>query len=445
MDEQDLTQGSVCRRLLKFAFPIMAANLLQAMYGTVDMLVVGLFSDAAQVSAVSTGSMTMQTIHGIITGLTMGCTVHLGHCIGMREDSRATRTVTSSIALFLSLGVILTAVIVKGASGLTEIMNAPEDAIVGTTAYIRICGMGVICIVLFNAIGGMLRGIGDSKTPFLLMAVACGANILGDLLLVGVFSLGSSGAAIATVAAQGISVAAVVVILAKRGIGFRVIRKEIRVDIREIYVILGYGLPIAAQEALTGVSFMIILAILNTFGLVASAGVGVAEKLCGLMFIVPSAMMAAVSAFAAQNVGAGRVDRARQSMYVSMLISFAIGCAMFALSFFWGDKLSGLFTPDREVCLASADYLRSYAIDCIIIGFNFSMMGYLNGLGKTGFVAAQGILSTFCVRIPMSFLMSRMEHTSLFRVGFATPLATIFAIVITVVYIRRIHVSETFS
>lgn len=182
---------------------------------------------------------------------------------------------------------------------------------------------------------------------------------------------------------------------------------------------------------------MIILAILNTFGLTASAGVGVAEKLCGLMFIVPGAMMSAVSTFAAQNVGAGRPDRARKSMYASMTVSFAIGCVMFVLSFFWGSQLSGLFTPDREVCLASADYLRSYAVDCLIIGFNFSMMGYLNGYGKTGFVAVQGILSTFLVRIPVSYLMSRVEGASLFRVGFATPLATVFAIVITVSYIRR--------
>lgn len=437
MEKQQLTQGSVWKRLLQFAFPIMAANLLQAMYGTVDLLTVGLFSDAAQVSAVSTGSMTMQTIHGIVTGLTMGCTVHLGHCIGMRNDRGATRTVASALVLFLIVGAILTAGITAGAGFLTKIMNAPADATKGTTDYIRICGMGVICIILFNAISGMFRGIGDSATPFCLMAVACGVNIVGDLVLVGAFSLGSAGAAIATVFAQGISVAAAGLMIRKHGIGFQLFREELHPCREEIRYILRYGIPVAAQEALTGVSFMIILAILNTFGLTASAGVGVAEKLCGLMFIVPGAMMSAISAFAAQNVGAGRPDRARQSMYASMTVSFAIGCVMFVLSFFWGSQLSGLFTPDREVCLASADYLRSYAVDCLIIGFNFSMMGYLNGYGKTGFVAVQGILSTFLVRIPVSYLMSRMEGTSLFRVGFATPLATVFAIVVTVIYIRR--------
>lgn len=437
MERQQLTQGNVWKRLLRFAFPIMAANLLQAMYGTVDLLMVGLFSDASQVSAVSTGSMTLQTIHGIITGLTMGCTVHLGYCIGMQDHHGATRTVASALALFLVLSAVLTAGITTCSGFLTEIMNAPADATDGTADYIRICGMGIVCIVLFNAFSGMLRGVGDSVTPFILMAVACGMNILGDLVLVGALSMGSAGAAIATVAAQGISVAAAAFLICKRGTGFQVFREELHPCRKEIRYILRYGIPIAAQEALTGVSFMIILAILNTFGLTASAGVGVAEKLCGLMFIVPGAMMSAVSAFTAQNIGAGHSDRARQAMFASMIVSFAIGCVMFVLSFFWGDKLSGLFTSDRDVCLASADYLRSYAVDCLIIGFNFSMMGYLNGYGKTGFVAVQGILSTFLVRIPVSYLMSRTEGTSLFRVGFATPLATLFAIVITIVYIRR--------
>lgn len=224
----------------------------------------------------------------------------------------------------------------------------------------------------------------------------------------------------------------------KNGFGFETRREELRPSKKETLLILQYGLPIAAQEALTGVSFMVILAILNTFGLIASAGVGVAEKLCGLMFIIPGAMMSAVSAFSAQNIGAGREARARQGMFVSMGVSFAMGLCMFLVSFFHGAGLAGLFTPDQAVCAAAADYLRSYSVDCVIVGFNFSMMGYLNGMGRTGFVALQGILSTFLVRIPVSWLMSRLPEVTLFQVGFATPLATVFAIVITVIYLYHI-------
>ena len=439
MNEHSLTEGSVWKKLLLFALPIMGANLLQAMYGTVDLMVVGLFADAAQVSAVSTGSMTMQTITGIISGLTMGCTVQLGQAIGMRDHRTASRTVASSLALFVALGLALSGAIIAAAPPIARVMNAPVEALPSTVDYIRCCGAGVICIVLFNAISGMFRGIGDSRTPLILMGSACGANVLGDLLLVGVLSLGSVGAAIATVAAQGLSVLAAALMVRRRGFGFETRREELRPARAETLRILRYGLPIAAQEALTGVSFMVILAILNGFGLIASAGVGVAEKLCGLMFIIPGAMMSAVSAFSAQNIGAEKPARARQGMAVSMAVSFGMGLCMFALSLFFGERLAGLFSGDAAVCAAAADYLRSYAVDCVIVGFNFSMMGYLNGMGHTGFVALQGILSTFVVRIPVSWLMSRIPGVTLFQIGFATPLATVFAIVITALYLLRLR------
>lgn len=439
MNEHQLTSGSVWKKLLFFALPIMGANLLQAMYGTVDLMVVGWFADASHVSAVSTGSMTMSTMTGIIAGLTMGSTVLLGQTIGMQDYRRASRAVVSSLALFVALGVVLAGLTIAGAGSISTVMNAPVEALEGTSEYIRICGAGILCIILFNAISGMFRGLGDSRTPLILMGISCVSNILGDLLLVGCFGMGSAGAAYATIAAQGLSVITAALMVRKRGLGFETIRSELRPAKMETLIILRYGLPIAAQEALTGVSFMVILAILNSFGLIASAGVGVAEKLCGLMFIIPGAMMAAVSAFSAQNVGAGHLDRAKQGMYVSMAVSVGMGFCMFAASFLFGRQLAGLFTTDPSVCVAAADYLRSYGVDCIIVGFNFSMMGYLNGMGHTGFVALQGILSTFLVRIPVSWGMSKIPGVTLFQVGFATPMATVFAIIITVVYIVHLE------
>lgn len=433
--EHNFTKGSVWKSLLLFAIPIFGANVLQAMYGTVDLLVVGMFSDASAVSAVSTGSMTMQTITGIITGLTMGCTVLLGQNIGRENIKGATRTVASAFGLFVVLGIILAILVALFAGVISGVMNAPAEAMGQTTNYIRMCGAGIICIVLFNALGGMFRGIGDSKTPLLLMGIACIVNIVGDLILVGGCKLGALGAAMATVAAQGTSVIFAFLRIRKVGFGFTIEKKEFAVAKTETMQILKYGLPIAAQEALTGVSFMVILAILNAFGLVASAGVGVAEKICALMFLVPGTVMSAISAFSAQNVGAGEYRRAKSAMLYGMAFSFVVGLAVFAVSFFHGDMLARFFTKDKEVIAAAADYLRSYSVDCVIVGFNFSMMGYLNGYGKTGFVALQGILSTFLVRIPVSYAMSKVAGVTLFQIGFATPLATVFAIMLTGSYV----------
>lgn len=443
MNEHALTEGPVLKRLLLFTLPILGANLLQALYGTVDLMIVGLFTEASEVSAVSTGSMTMQTITGIVIGLTMGCTVLLGNSIGMKDYKRSSQAIGSSALLFAGVGAGLTFLIAALAFPIASVMNAPEEAYVQTADYIRICGMGVICIVIFNALSGIFRGIGDSKTPLILMAVSCGCNIIGDLILVGGLSLGSAGAAIATVAAQGLSVVCALLIIRKNGFGFETKKEYFKPTKEATILILKYGIPIAAQELLTGISFMVILAILNGFGLIASAGVGVAERICGLMFIVPGAMMAAVSAFSAQNVGAGLRARAQKGMYYGMTVTVLIGLCMFAVSFTNGAWLAHFFAKDPEVCNAAADYLKSYSIDCVIVGFNFCMMGYLNGNGKTGFVALQGILSTFLVRIPVSFAMSKIAGVSLFQVGFATPLATVFAIILTGLYMVRFEKKES--
>lgn len=435
MDKNDLTKGSVIKKLLIFVLPIFGANLLQAMYGTVDLIVVGYFSDASAVSAVATGSMTMQTINGIIIGLSMGCMILLGQYIGGKRYNNATKTVASTVALFLAIAFVMTIIIPFGSKGLATVMNAPEEALAQTINYIRICGLGITAIIFFNVISGLFRGIGDSKRPFILMMISCGINIIGDIILVGVFNMAASGAAIATVFAQFVSVLSALFIMKKRGIGFEFHKEDFKVTRRETGKILKYGMPIAAQEALTGISFAVIMAILNNFGLVASAGVGVAEKIVGILFLVPGALMSAVSAFTAQNIGAGLRDRAKESMRIGMLFSVITGIFMFYIGFFHGNILTGLFTKDLAVIEAASDFLRSYAIDCAIIGFNFSMMGYLNGCGKTLFVSIQGITSTFLVRIPVSFFMSRIPGVTLFQVGLATPSATVFAIIITVVYL----------
>ena len=197
--EHDFTSGSVWKKLLLFAVPIFGANLLQALYGTVDLFVVGLFADASAVSAVSTGSMTMQTITGIITGLTMGCTVLLGQNIGKKDEAAAERTVGSALWLFVTVGILLAVIVAVLAVGIASVINALAEAFSQTTDYI-----GIICIVMFNAIGGMFRGLGDARTPLALMGVACVVNIAGDFALVGALKMGVAGAALATVAVQGI-------------------------------------------------------------------------------------------------------------------------------------------------------------------------------------------------------------------------------------------------
>lgn len=433
-NKNTFTEGKILSPLLLFAMPILFAIFLQAMYGAVDLLVVGQFGSATDVSAVATGSQIMQTITSIISGIAMGTTIILGQKLGERKDEKAGQVVGASIYLFIIIGILFTVIMFLVAKPFSILLHAPVEAFDKTVQYVRICSAGSVFIVAYNVTGSIFRGMGNSKMPLITVAIACVVNIFLDLLFVAVFHMETAGAALATVIAQAVSVIISILIIKRQGLPFRFKRKYIKCHPQYIKAILKMGSPIALQDALVSISFLAITAILNSMGLIASAGVGVAEKLCMFIMLVPSAFMQAMSAFVAQNIGAKQFKRAKRAMAYGMLISFAVGALMGYFSFFHGDVLSAIFAKDSQVILASADYLRAYAIDCLLVSFLFCFMGYFNGCGKTMFVMVQGIVGAFLVRIPFSYLMSKTTGVTLFRVGLATPASTIVQIILCVIY-----------
>ena len=335
---------------------------------------------------------------------------------------------------------MLTVLIPLFSPQLASVMNAPDEAFDLTVTYIRICGFGSIIIIFYNLIGGIFRGMGDSNTPLVTVFIACIFNILGDLLLVAGFHMGTKGAALATVFAQFISVIISVFLIKKKDLPFEFHGSMIRWDQKIIGKVFFLGAPIALQDLLVGISFLVILAIVNAIGLTASAGVGVAEKVCAFIMLVPSAFMQSMAAFVAQNRGAGKMDRAYKGLRSAIGISFVFGFVMFFLAFFHGDILSGIFSNDNAVILASADYLKAYAIDCLLTCFLFCFVGFFNGMGYTKFVMAQGIIGAFLVRIPVVILMSKWEPVTLFHIGLATPCSTVVQIILCfgcLIYLRR--------
>lgn len=308
-----LTQGNILGTLIRFAVPVFFTLFLQALYGGVDLLVVGQFASTADVSGVATGSMLLSTVTMIITGLSMGITILVGERIGSQRPKEAGRAIGSGICLFIVFGILLTLIMIGGAGFLANALHAPAEAFDQTCHYIAICGGGSLFIIAYNVLGAVFRGIGDSKTPLLTVMIACVVNICGDLLLVAVFHMGAAGAAIATVAAQAVSVIISLAVIRKRQLPFEFSRKFIRFDKNIILTEIRLGAPVALQELLVGISFLVIQTIVNTFGVAASAGVGVGEKVCTFIMLVPSAYMQSMSAFVAQNMGAGNPLRAKKS------------------------------------------------------------------------------------------------------------------------------------
>ena len=431
---QDFTRGGIFAPLVRFALPVLLAMLLQTMYGAVDLMVVGQFAQSADVSAVSTGSQIMMTVTMVITGLAMGLTVLVARSIGAGNPKRAGAIIGSGIWLFGILSVLVSVCMVILSPALARLMRAPAEAYEGTVAYMRICSAGAVFIVAYNLVGSIFRGIGDSKMPLLTVAIACVLNIIGDLLLVAGFRMGTAGAAIATVFAQAVSVLLSLGIIRRRVLPFSMGREEMRLRGDHVRGILRLGIPIALQDLLVSISFLVILAIVNSLGVIASAGVGVAERLCGFVMLVPSAFMQAMSAFVAQNMGAEKPERARRALGCGILSSLAVGIVMAWLNFFHGDLMAGIFARDPSVIAAGADYLKAYAVDCLLVSFLFCFIGYFNGRGNTVFVMLQGILGAFCVRIPISWWMSRRVPVSLFHIGLATPASTAVQILLCGVF-----------
>ena len=433
-ESQNFTEGKLFVPLLKFAMPALAAMFLQTMYGAVDMMVVGQFATAADASAVSTGSWVMTLITSFVMGIAVGTTVLLGRKLGEGRPQEAGQIIGASVVLFGAMSVVITVIMVAFAPAIAEMMHTPAEAMDATVAYVRICSAGTVFIVAYNVLGSIFRGIGNSTVPLLTVAIACVTNIVVDLLLVAVFDMAAAGAAIATVFAQFLSVALSLIIIARQKLPFTICKEDFKFHKNRVAEIIRIGLPVALQDSLVNVSFLVLTAIVNSLGVVISAGVGVAEKLCGFVLLAPSAFSQTMTSVVAQNMGAGKPDRAKKALLYGIGSSFAVGAVMSYFSFFHGDIMASIFSNDSAVIEAAAQYLKAYAIDTLLVSVMFCMVGYFNGCGRTTFAMLQGIIGAFCVRIPVSFFMSRMVPVNLFHIGLATPASSLVQTAMCVVY-----------
>jgi putative MATE family efflux protein len=437
MEQQNnLLEGNVALTLLIFAGPFLVANLLQALYGAADLLIVGQFSSSAQVSAVATGSQFMQTITGVIVGLNTGATVLIAQYFGKKRYKNIADTMGTIICIFCIIAAILTVVMVALTGPITTLMRTPVQATEYTKQFILISSCGIPFIIGYNAVSGILRGLGNSKTPLFFIAVACVINIVLDLILVAGFHMGAAGAAISTIIAEAVSFALGIIFLKRTRFAFEFNRTHIKIQASKAKIIFKLGLPIALQDGLVNTAFLVVTAIINTMGLTASASVGVVEKLIVFTMIPPFAFASAIAVMTAQNMGAGKPKRAKQSLYTGIGCSliFGIICCIYSQ---WNPKsLIALFSTDRAVIDTAALYLKSYSIDCILVCFVFCINSFFVGCGNSMFPMIQSMIATFLIRIPVPYVLSKMPGVTLYQIGFASPMASALSIVMCMIYMR---------
>lgn len=443
-NRQDFTNGSIFGKLIRFMLPILGALILQAMYGAVDLLVVGQFGTNAGISGVSTGSGIMNLVTYLVTALASGVTIIVSRYIGEKKYEQIGKVIGNAVAFFLALAALLTVVLVLFARPIAILMQTPEEAIDFTAQYIRICGIGCVFIVFYNLISSIFRGLGDSKMPLLFVGIACVVNVIGDLVLIAVFDLNVIGAAIATVSAQAASVVLSLFLMRKRKMNFSFSVKDICFG-EETKGFVKVGAPLALQEFLTNFSFLALCAFINRLGLDASNGYGIAQKITSFILLIPAALMQSMSSFVAQNVGARKETRAKRGMYYGMLMGASFGLVICVVVFFQGNLMASIFSSNTSDITRAHEYLQGFAAEPIITCILFSFMGYFNGHSKSTFVMLQGLAQSFLIRLPMSYFMSIQPNVSLTKIGLAAPTATIVGIILCLIYYKHMNTHERLS
>lgn len=431
--ERNLTKGSVLKNIVLFSLPYLLSYFLQTLYGMADLFIVGQFEGVESITAVSVGSQVMHMLTVMIVGLAMGSTVMIGKFIGADKKEEASAAVGNTVVLFMGVAAALTIGLLMLVHPVVRVMSTPQEAVSDTVRYLTICFMGIPFITAYNIISSIFRGMGDSKSPMYFIGIACGVNIFLDYLFIGGMSLGASGAALGTVLSQTISVITALLVIRRKKTGISIKKYHLKPCSAVMGQILKIGIPVALQDGFIQIAFIVITIIANKRGLNDAAAVGIVEKLIGIVFLVPSTMLSAVSAISAQNIGAGKHERAVRTLKYAVMIAAGFGFTVAIITQFVSVPVVKIFTEDAAVAVMGGQYLRSYIWDCMLAGVHFCFSGYFCACGKSGISFIHNSLSIILARIPGAYLASLYFPNNLYPMGLAAPAGSILSDVICVI------------
>lgn len=425
--------------MLRFALPYLLAYFLQTVYGMADLFIIGQYQGAAGTTAVAIGSQVMHMITVMLVGLAMGVTVSVGQAAGAGDRPRIGVLVGNTILLFAGCSVVLALGLMAGVGPVVSLMSTPSQAMEGTRTYLLICFAGIPFITAYNVLASIFRGLGDSKRPLYFVAAACAANIGLDYLFIGGLGLGPAGAALGTVLSQGFSVVLALAVLRRSAGMLRLRWEDLRPQRGAMGQILSIGVPVAVQDGLIQVSFLLITIIANRRGLVDAAAVGVVEKIISFLFLVPSSMLSTVSALGAQSIGAGRWEEADRMLRRAIGLGLGFG-AVVALGMQGAAPLVlRPFTADAAVVAAGVPYIRGYVFDCLFAGVQFSFSGYFCACGRSELSFLHNILSIVLVRVPGAYLASVLFPDTLLPMGLASAMGSLFSSLVCAVLYHRLR------
>ena len=433
-----LTEGNVFGVLLKFSVPFLIANIIQALYGAVDLMVIGWYCPPESVAAVSTGTQVTQIITSMVSGLTLGGTILVGKCIGSRDEDRARRTIGTTLSIFAAAALVLTGVMLLMTDRILALLKTPAESLGAAKQYVTICFWGIFFICGYNAISAVLRGYGDSKRPMYFAALSCVINIIGDFAFVKYLNMGVRGTALATVLSQGISMACAVVYLNRKNFIFTFKLKNFRIDRECAMELAGVGIPISLQECMVRLSFLYLTSVTNRLGVNAAAAVGIASKYDVFAMLPATSIASALAAITAQNYGAGKMKRAKQSLIAGIGFAVLASSLFFLWAQFSPQTMIGVFGADDAVIRAGIPFFRSCSFDYLAVSFVFCLNGYLNGRSRTVFTMISCCFGALCLRMPLIHLAYTYCPDNLLVIGAIAPAVSGFMALYTLFYTFRL-------
>ena len=428
---RDLTEGSITKQLFRFCLPFLLSNFLQAMYNFTDTLVVSWFAGQNTVSGVANGGQITLICMNFAIGFTVGGTVLISQYFGAKRHEELSRTIGTMFTALAALSVIITALAIVFAKPILSLINTPPEAFGEAYRYLVICMSGTVFTFGYNAVASILRGMGDSKNPLYFVLIAGVVNTLLDIPFVAVFHWGAAGDAASTVFAQALSLLLAIIYLKKKQFVFNFKLSNFRIEFGRLKQILKIGLPNSIQNTVVGLSFLLMMKLVNLSGVNASAAMGIVGKFNGFAILPAIAMSSSVASMAAQNIGAGKHDRARKTMHTGIMMALPIGLVFCFIAFVAPQFILRIFTNNPDVIREGVEYIRFFSLDYIIVAFLFSINGLLMGAGMTTFTMINSILTSLVLRMPFAYLLGIVWDMGLSGIALAAPVASIGGLIIS--------------
>ena len=434
--EQNLLTGSVPEKLIAFALPLFLANLLQALYNVVDMLVVGKIVGETGLAAVSNASMLCFIINSLCIGLTMGGSVLVAQYKGANDLNGQRDTIGMLFFLSLTASVAVTILGLAVYAPLFRVLDVPAEAYQDACDYMKIICWGTVFVFGYNTVCSILKGLGDSRTPLYFVGISTVINVVLDLVLVGLFSLGTAGAAWATITAQGISFAGSMVYLRRHKLGFS--HKKVEFQSEKLLAILKVGLPTAVQMVVVNTAYLLVTGMLNQFGTSVAAASGVGLKINTFAGMHCWAIGQAIATMVGQCMGAGQIERARKIVRSGLLLNLAVTTAVIVTVQLLAEPLICLFdSTSSEVVRDGVLYLRiCCGVNSLIYAAMYTLDSFAIGVGAAHVAMVNALLDAVIVRLPVGWLLAFSLHMGFPGIYLGQALSPVLPALVGLIYFK---------